>query len=46
MICNNVDYGSTIYTDEYVAYNQLKVHGLVHEQVKHSVKEYVRGIFT
>ena len=41
--CSNVDYGSTVYTDEYVAYNQLKVHGLVHEQVKHSVKEYARG---
>jgi hypothetical protein len=28
-----------IYTDEYAAYDQLKVH----EQVKHSVKEYARG---
>jgi transposase-like protein len=42
IICGYVDYGSTIYTDEYVQYNQLKVHGLVHEQVKHSVKEYAR----
>jgi hypothetical protein len=36
LICKNVGYGSTVFTDEYSAYNQLQKHG--------SEKEYANGI--
>jgi transposase-like protein len=44
IVCKNVGYGSTIFTDEYSAYNQLQKHGFTHESVKHSEKEYTNGI--
>ena len=44
LICKNVGYGSTIFTDEYSAYNQLQKHGFIHESVNHSQKEYANGI--
>ena len=44
IVCKNVGYGSTIFTDEYSAYNQLQKHGFIHESVKHSEKEYTNGI--
>lgn len=43
VVCGSVSYGSTVYTDEYRAYDQLKGHGFVHECVSHSGKEYARG---
>ncbi len=44
LICKNVGYGSTIFADEYSAYNQLQKHGFIHESVNHSEKEYAKGI--
>jgi ISXO2-like transposase domain len=44
LICKNVGYGSTIFTDEYGAYNQLQKHGFIHESVNHSEKEYANAI--
>ena len=44
LICKNVGYGSTLFTDEYSAYNQLHKHGFIHESVNHSEKEYANGI--
>lgn len=32
-----------VYTDEYLAYENLKKYGFVHKQVRHSQKEYARG---
>jgi transposase-like protein len=29
-VCDNVEYGSTIFTDEYSAYNQLQNQGFIH----------------
>jgi transposase-like protein len=43
-VCKNVGYGSTIFTDEYSAYNQLQKHGFIHKSIKHSEKEYANGI--
>lgn len=43
IVCGSVSYGSTVYTDEYLAYDQLEGHGFVHECVSHSGKEYARG---
>jgi transposase-like protein len=43
-VCNNVEYGSTIFTDEYRAYDSLEEHGFIHKSVKHSEKEYANGI--
>lgn len=40
-IIENVSAGSTIYTDEHPAYNELV--GYEHEKVNHSTGEYVRG---
>ena len=37
-------YGSTIFTDEYRAYDQLEEHGFIHKSVIHSQKEYANGI--
>ena len=44
LICKNVGYGSTLFTDEYRAYNQLQKHGFIHKSVTHSEKEYANGI--
>ncbi len=44
IVCKNVGYGSTIFTDEYSAYNQLQKHGFILESVNHSEKEYANGI--
>ena len=43
LVCRNASYGSTVYTDEYVAYSSLKEHRFLHESVCHSSKEYARG---
>lgn len=42
-ICRKVEYGSTVYTDEYLPYNQLNEHGFRHKHVNHSQKDYARG---
>lgn len=44
IVCNNVEYGSTIFTDEYRAYDSLEEHGFIHKSVNHSEKEYTNGI--
>jgi transposase-like protein len=41
-IINNVEKGSTVYTDGLAAYDSLLLSGFMHEFVDH-VKEYVRG---
>jgi hypothetical protein len=33
LICKNVGYGSTIFPDEYSAYDSLEEHGFIHESV-------------
>lgn len=38
MVCSNVCYGSTLYTDEFAAYNELNRHGFMHEYVNHYQK--------
>ncbi len=43
LVCNTVAYGSTVYTDDYVAYLPLKEHGFEHETVWHSSREYANG---
>ena len=43
IICSRVQYGSTIFTDEYRAYDPLEEHGFVHKSINHSQKEYVNG---
>ena len=43
IVCKNVEYGSTIFTDEYRAYDQLEEHGFIHKSVIHSQKEYATG---
>jgi len=35
-------YGSTLYTDEFAAYNKLNRYGFMHEHVNHYQKEYAR----
>jgi transposase-like protein len=44
IVCSRVQYGSTIFTDEYGAYDQLDEHGFIHKSINHSQKEYVNGI--
>jgi len=44
IICSRVEYGSTVFTDEYRAYDQLEEHGFIHKCVTHSQKEYANGI--
>ena len=39
----NCHHHTKVYTDEYLAYENLKKYGFVHEQVCHSQKEYARG---
>jgi transposase-like protein len=41
-ILKNVKVGSNLYTDQYKAYNGLKLYN--HKKVKHSVGEYVKGV--
>jgi len=43
IVCNRVRYGSTVFTDEYRAYDSLEEHGFIHESVNHSEKEYANG---
>ncbi len=43
-VCKNIKYGSTVFTDEYKAYDSLEEHGFIHESVNHSEKEYANGI--
>lgn len=35
MVCSNVCYDSTLYTDEFATYNELNRHGFRHEHVNH-----------
>ena len=44
IVCTRVEYGSSIFTDEYRAYDQLEEHGFIHKSVIHSQKEYANGI--
>ena len=44
IVCSRVQYGSTVFTDEYRAYDQLEEHGFIHKSVIHSQKEYANGI--
>ena len=44
IVCNNVNYGSIIFTDEYRAYDPLEEHGFMHKSVTHSEKQYANGI--
>lgn len=41
-ILNEIEKGSTVYTDRYPAYDNLKAQEYIHETVNH-VEEYVRG---
>lgn len=43
LIARNIQRGSTIFTDEFSAYANLREFGYRHEKVSHSTKEYVRG---
>ncbi|MEM2759647.1 MAG: hypothetical protein QXU32_08975 [Nitrososphaerales archaeon] len=43
LACKTIDYGSSAYTDEYMAYAPLKEYGFQHESVCHSDKKYARG---
>ena len=43
-IKNEVKTGSTVYTDEYRAYDNLGKHSYKHSTVKHSSKEFVNGM--
>jgi len=44
IVCKNVGYGSTVFTDEYRAYDSLEEYGFIHKSVNHSEKEYANGI--
>jgi len=39
----NCHHHTRVYTDEFLAYENLKKYGFVHKQVCHSQKEYARG---
>ena len=39
----NCHHHTKVYTDEYLAYENLKKYGFIHKQVCHSLKEYARG---
>jgi len=43
VVRNNVKRGTTVSTDEWQGYNDLRLLGMTHDTVKHSAKEYVRG---
>jgi len=42
-ISKNIEQKSTIYSDEFLSYNDLYKYNLNHDVIKHKVKEYVRG---
>jgi len=42
-IVQNIKKGSSVYTDEHVAYKDLKREGFKHSKVNHSQKEYAKG---
>jgi transposase-like protein len=42
-VCGSVSYGSSVYTDDYPAYGNLRRYGFAHDTVCHSVGEYARG---
>ncbi|MGD9534371.1 MAG: transposase [Candidatus Nitrosocosmicus sp.] len=44
IVCNRVRYGTTLFTDEYRAYDSLEEHGFIHKMVNHSQKEYANDI--
>lgn len=41
---NNIEKGSTIYTDEYHVYDTVSTLGYIHDTVKHKSDEYARGV--
>jgi transposase-like protein len=41
-ILNGIETGSTVYTDDFVGYDQLLLKGYLHQVINHT-KEYVRG---
>jgi len=43
IVCQNVEGGSTVYTDDYSPYKLLGEEGYSHETVNHSQGEYARG---
>ena len=43
IVCNKVRYGTTVFTDEYRAYDSLEEHGFIHKMINHSQKEYANG---
>jgi len=43
LVCQNVEEGSTVYTDDYSPYRLLGEEGYSHETVNHSQGEYARG---
>ena len=43
IVCSRVKYGSTVFTDEYRAYDRLEEHGFIHKSVMHSQKEYANS---
>lgn len=43
LVCQNVETGSTVYTDDYPPYRLLGEEGYMHETVNHSQGEYARG---
>jgi len=44
IVCKNIEYGSTIFIDEYRTYDKLEEHDFIHKSVIHSQKEYANGI--
>ncbi|MDX1372530.1 MAG: transposase [Nitrososphaeraceae archaeon] len=44
--CKNVEYGSTIFTDEYRSYDQLEEDGFIHKSVIHSQKRICKWYCT
>ena len=43
IVCTSVTAGSTVYTDDATAYEGLENQGYMHETVRHSAREYVKG---
>lgn len=43
-IVGNIGTGSTLYTDDFPAYNRIEKAGYAHHVVKHSAREYVNGM--
>ena len=42
-ICQNVEKGSQLMTDEYASYRRISLHGYKHQTVNHGSKQYVVG---